>query len=77
MTRVAIFDYGAGNIFSLKNSLEREGASADVIRDFSTRPGGVVTTVAAATATAARPRRTPPGATTGCCFPASETLTPQ
>lgn len=40
MTRVAIFDYGAGNIFSLKNSLEREGATADVIRDFATRPGG-------------------------------------
>ena len=32
---VAIFDYGAGNIFSLKNSLEREGAAAvHVISDF-------------------------------------------
>lgn len=40
MTRVAIFDYGAGNIFSLKNSLEREGAAADVICDFAARPGG-------------------------------------
>jgi len=40
MTRVAIFDYGAGNIFSLKNSLEREGAMADVICDFAARPGG-------------------------------------
>ena len=40
MTRVAIFDYGAGNIFSLKNSLEREGATADVICDFAARPGG-------------------------------------
>ena len=35
MTRVAIFDYGAGNIFSLKNSLEREGATVDIITDFS------------------------------------------
>lgn len=31
MTRLAIFDYGAGNIFSLKNSLEREGAAVDVV----------------------------------------------
>lgn len=38
MTRVAIFDYGAGNIFSLKNSLEREGADAvEVITDFDAR----------------------------------------
>lgn len=34
MTNVAIFDYGAGNIFSLKNSLQREGASVHVISDF-------------------------------------------
>ena len=34
MTRVAIFDYGAGNIFSLKNSLCREGATVDIITDF-------------------------------------------
>ena len=34
MTTVAIFDYGAGNIFSLKNSLEKVGASVDVITDF-------------------------------------------
>lgn len=34
MTSLAIFDYGAGNIFSLKNSLEREGATVDVIDDF-------------------------------------------
>ena len=33
MTRVAIFDYGAGNIFSLQNSLRREGAEPDVIRN--------------------------------------------
>ncbi|MDA7942278.1 MAG: hypothetical protein MPI95_04690 [Nitrosopumilus sp.] len=30
MVRVAIIDYGAGNIFSLKNSLERAGAEVDV-----------------------------------------------
>ena len=29
--KVAIFDYGAGNIFSLKNSLEKIGAQVDVI----------------------------------------------
>ena len=34
MTSVAIFDYGAGNIFSLKNSLEKIGASVDVINNF-------------------------------------------
>ena len=34
MTSLAIFDYGAGNIFSLRNSLEREGAKVDVIADF-------------------------------------------
>ena len=34
MTSVAIFDYGAGNIFSLKNSLEKAGASVDVIKNF-------------------------------------------
>ena len=33
MARVAIFDYGAGNIFSLKTSLERAGASVDVISE--------------------------------------------
>ena len=31
MVDVAIFDYGAGNIFSLKTSLEKNGASVDVI----------------------------------------------
>lgn len=31
MVSVAIFDYGAGNIFSLKNSLEKVGATVDVI----------------------------------------------
>jgi len=34
MVRVAIFDYGAGNIFSLKNSLENAGASVDIITTF-------------------------------------------
>ena len=34
MVSVAIFDYGAGNIFSLKNSLEKVGAAVDVITTF-------------------------------------------
>ena len=34
MVRVAIFDYGAGNIFSLKNSLEKVGATVSVITNF-------------------------------------------
>jgi imidazole glycerol-phosphate synthase subunit HisH len=34
MTKVAIFDYGAGNIFSLKNSLEKNNAQVDVITSF-------------------------------------------
>jgi len=34
MVSVAIFDYGAGNIFSLKNSLEKVGATVDVITTF-------------------------------------------
>jgi glutamine amidotransferase len=34
MVNVAIFDYGAGNIFSLKNSLEKVGATVDVITTF-------------------------------------------
>ena len=34
MVSVAIFDYGAGNIFSLKNSLEKIGATVDVITKF-------------------------------------------
>ena len=34
MVKLAIFDYGAGNIFSLKNSFEREGAIVDVITNF-------------------------------------------
>lgn len=31
MVKVAIFDYGAGNIFSLKSSLEKNNAEVDVI----------------------------------------------
>ena len=34
MVKVAIFDYGAGNIFSLKNSLEKADANVDVITSF-------------------------------------------
>ena len=34
MVKVAIFDYGAGNIFSLKNSLEKNSATVDVITSF-------------------------------------------
>jgi glutamine amidotransferase len=34
MVSVAIFDYGAGNIFSLKNSLEKKGATVDIITTF-------------------------------------------
>lgn len=34
MVRVAVFDYGAGNIFSLKNSLEKNNAEVNVITNF-------------------------------------------
>ena len=34
MVNVAIFDYGAANIFSLKTSLEKNGATVDVITSF-------------------------------------------
>ena len=37
MVSVAIFDYGAGNIFSLKNSLEKIGATVDVITNFDNK----------------------------------------
>lgn len=30
MTKIAIFDYGAGNIFSLKNALEKQNATVEV-----------------------------------------------
>ena len=32
--KVAIFDYGAGNIFSLKVALEKQGAIVDIIKTF-------------------------------------------
>ena len=35
MVKVAIFDYGAGNIFSLKTSLEKNDASVDVINSLN------------------------------------------
>lgn len=31
MVRLALYDYGAGNIFSLKNAFEKRGAEVDVI----------------------------------------------
>ena len=34
MVKVAIFDYGAGNIFSLKNSLEKNNAEVKFITSF-------------------------------------------
>jgi len=34
MVSVAIFDYGAGNIFSLKNSLKKNDATVDIITSF-------------------------------------------
>jgi len=35
MVKVTIFDYGAGNIFSLKSSLEKNDAQVDVITDLN------------------------------------------
>jgi glutamine amidotransferase len=35
VVKVAIFDYGAGNIFSLKTSLEKNGATVDVINSLN------------------------------------------
>ena len=34
--KLAIFDYGAGNIFSLKVALEKQNAEVDVINNFDT-----------------------------------------
>ena len=34
MVDVAIFDYGAGNIFSLKTALEKNNANVDIITSF-------------------------------------------
>lgn len=39
MVKVAIFDYGAGNIFSLKSSLEKNGAQVSVITDLDKMDG--------------------------------------
>lgn len=39
MVKVAIFDYGAGNIFSLKSSLEKNGAEVEVITDLDEMDG--------------------------------------
>jgi imidazole glycerol-phosphate synthase subunit HisH len=35
VVKVAIFDYGAGNIFSLKSSLEKNGATVDVVNSLN------------------------------------------
>ncbi len=37
MTRVGIIDYGAGNLFSLKTSLERRGVAVEITDQFSKR----------------------------------------
>ena len=39
MVKVAIFDYGAGNIFSLKSSLEKNNAQVDVITNLDKTDG--------------------------------------
>jgi glutamine amidotransferase len=39
VVKVAIFDYGAGNIFSLKTSLEKNGATVDVINSLNNTNG--------------------------------------
>src|SRR5579872_2234196 len=39
MVKVAIFDYGAGNIFSLKSSLEKNGAEVNVITNLDKMNG--------------------------------------
>ena len=35
MVRILIFDYGAGNLFSLESSLKRNGAIVSIIKDFN------------------------------------------
>ena len=32
MTRVSVIDYGVGNLFSMKNALERAGLEADIVK---------------------------------------------
>ncbi|AJM91310.1 imidazole glycerol phosphate synthase subunit HisH [Nitrosopumilus piranensis] len=39
MTKIAIFDYGAGNIFSLKNALEKQNATVEVQTQADTLTG--------------------------------------
>ena len=35
MVKISIFDYGAGNLFSLESSLKRNGAIVSIIKDFN------------------------------------------
>jgi len=44
MVKISIFDYGAGNIFSLQSSLQRNGAQVSIINDFeeSSEVDGIV-----------------------------------
>jgi len=35
MIKISIFDYGAGNLFSLESSLKRSGAMVSIIKDFN------------------------------------------
>lgn len=39
MVRLALYDYGAGNIFSLKNSFEKRGATVQVITELDADNG--------------------------------------
>ena len=55
-TKIAIFDYGAGNILSLKNALERQNALVDIYTDI-TKLGAAVsssTTTTTTTTTASK-----------------------
>ena len=40
MTKVALFDYGAGNLHSLAKALERGGASVEITGDWDRALGG-------------------------------------
>lgn len=42
MVHLALFDYGAGNIFSLKNSMEKRGATVDVISSLTGEYAGLL-----------------------------------
>jgi len=39
MVKIAIIDYGAGNLFSLKHRLEKMGVEAEIVEGFSERMG--------------------------------------